>query len=142
MILIYLDKAEVIKNNDSLKLFSIKSSYPVPLIIRLNSFYNALKSIDLSRRNIFKRDGMRCQYCGKKNVHLTIDHILPKSRGGRDEWENLVTSCDTCNNFKGNRTPEEAGLKLLSKPRKPNPINFIKFHYPQYIEDWKEYLFY
>jgi 5-methylcytosine-specific restriction endonuclease McrA len=142
IILLFLEKAEVIKNHNTIKLYSPSISFSIPLIIRLHNFYQAPKSIDLTRKNIFKRDGMKCQYCGKRNTHLTIDHILPKSRGGKDDWENLITSCDACNNSKGNRLPEEAGMKLLSKPRRPNPINFIKFHYPQYIDDWKDYLFY
>lgn len=124
---------------------SVRSSstqYPQPTIIRLVDYRNFPKSIDLTRRNLLRRDGMKCQYCGKSNVQLTIDHILPRSRGGREEWENLVIACVSCNNKKGNRTPEEAGMKLLSRPKKPSPVLFIRQYFPQYEDDWKEYLFF
>ncbi|MGB9702325.1 MAG: HNH endonuclease [Candidatus Kapaibacteriota bacterium] len=100
------------------------------------------RNIDLTRKNIMKRDGMQCQYCGKKHIQLTVDHILPKSRGGKDEWENLVTACYECNNKKGNRTPEEAGMKLLSIPKRPNPLSFIKNNLTARENSWKDYLFF
>jgi hypothetical protein len=97
----------------------------------------------VSRLGIFIRDGFTCQYCGKKfsPKNLTIDHVIPRSRGGRTEWLNVVTSCVSCNLKKGDRTPEEAGLILIREPRQPtiNIINAreidLKF-YPQ----WEPYL--
>lgn len=140
--MIFLGKAEIIKSTPDLYIRSSSVKFSHPAIIRLINYRNSPKTVDLTRRNIMRRDGMRCQYCGKSNVPLTIDHILPKSRGGKDEWENLVTACVSCNNFKGNRTPEEAGMKLISKPKKPNPITFIRQYYPQYEQIWSEYLFF
>jgi 5-methylcytosine-specific restriction endonuclease McrA len=95
----------------------------------------------LSRRNIIKRDGNKCAYCGKKETNLTIDHILPKARGGKDTWENLVASCVRCNNKKGDRTPEEAGLELNVRPYKPNYIMFLKNSVGTVESSWKQFLF-
>jgi 5-methylcytosine-specific restriction endonuclease McrA len=99
------------------------------------------KRIDLSRKNILKRDNHRCQYCGKKTLDITIDHIMPKSRGGIDTWDNLVAACVRCNNRKGNRTPDEAGMKLLSKPRRPNHIMFLKQYIGRTEDSWRPFLF-
>ncbi len=142
IILLFLEKAELIKFDSKVFIRSSSTQFPQPTIIRLMDYRNYPKTIDLTRRNIHRRDGMRCQYCGKSNVQLTIDHIIPRSRGGKDEWENLVTACVSCNNKKGNRTPEEAGMKLLSKPKKPSPLLFIRQHFQQTDSDWKDYLFY
>ncbi len=142
IILIYLNKAEVVENEENKFVTTISQLFPVPSIIRLLYFSNLPnRNIELSKKNIIRRDGMRCQYCGKNHKILTIDHILPKSRGGKDEWENLVASCIECNNKKGNRTPEEAGMVLLSKPKKPHSILFIKANMPENHDNWKSYLF-
>jgi len=84
-----------------------------------NGFYK--QEVRLSRRNIFERDKHRCQYCNAKlpKQELTIDHVLPRSRGGRDTWDNLVLACMPCNVHKGNRTPDEARMPLLRRPKTP-----------------------
>lgn len=84
---------------------------------------------------------MRCQYCGSPSAPLTIDHIIPRSRGGGDTWENLTTACIVCNNRKGNRTPEEARMRLLTQPRKPNHVLFLRQYIGRVDESWKPYLF-
>ncbi len=92
-----------------------------------------------SRNMIHKRDNFQCQYCESKD-NLTIDHILPSSRGGIDTWENLVCCCTSCNAKKGNKTPEEAGMKLIKEPRAP----FNKVHLTiqsSNIQDWKTYVY-
>jgi 5-methylcytosine-specific restriction endonuclease McrA len=99
------------------------------------------RRVELSRKNILRRDGFRCQYCGSHSHPLTLDHVIPKSRGGGDAWENLVAACIPCNNRKGSRTPEEAGLRLLSYPRKPNHIVFLSHFMGKVDEPWKQYLF-
>jgi len=85
--------------------------------------------IRLSRKNIYMRDKHTCQYCGKRfdEKELTLDHIMPISRGGGNSWENLATSCFRCNNTKGNRTPAQAGMKLRSTPKQPQWLPFSKF---------------
>lgn len=93
-----------------------------PRVIRLLTYERVPRnSVKFNRRNIFLRDGHRCQYCGKRfsTPRLSLDHVLPKSRGGADTWENIVCACLKCNVDKGGRTPAEAGMKLLQKPMKP-----------------------
>jgi len=77
------------------------------------------------RQNIFKRDANTCQYCGSKD-HLTLDHVMPKSRQGRTSWDNLTTACKYCNSKKGDLTPEEAGMHLARHPFKPSFVMFLR----------------
>lgn len=87
-----------------------------------------------------KRDEYSCQYCGRKG-NLTIDHVIPKSRGGPESWENLVAACHPCNSKKGNRTPDEAKMPLLRKPRRPSHIVFFKQFMGSSELEWKQFLF-
>ena len=97
------------------------------------------KNIELSRNNVFKRDGFECQYCGSVR-DLTLDHVLPRSRGGRSSWKNLVTACKPCNAKKGDFTPEEAGFDLHTKPFKPSYIMFLKDFSGFDFVEWVPYL--
>jgi 5-methylcytosine-specific restriction endonuclease McrA len=122
--LIYKGKAEVIEEDDMI-VYTPKSSFNKPSVIRLKNYvYFNYRKVTLSKINILKRDNFTCAYCGAKN-DLTVDHILPRSRGGSNTWENLVTCCGKCNSKKNNKTPEEAKMPLLYKPYKPNFILFI-----------------
>lgn len=112
-------------------------------IIRLVEYiripYQKLIDDKPTRNLIYKRDQFSCGYCGSKQS-LTIDHIIPRSRGGEDTWENLVTSCSRCNTKKGNKTPKEANMKLLFQPK--IPVN--KLHLTisvSNINEWKDYIF-
>jgi len=141
IILIYLGKAEIIERYDRL-VRSVSLSIPLPSIVRLSRFVKMpRKRIILSRRNIIKRDRHQCQYCGATDKPVTVDHVVPKERGGSDTWENLVCACVFCNAKKGNRTPEEAGMKLLRQPRRPNHLIFIQHFVGIADERWKPYLF-
>ena len=92
----------------------------LPTVIRLIQFVHVpYRPLPLTRRNIFQRDENRCQYCGFRGEPLSIDHVLPRSRGGSDSWENVATACLPCNVRKANRTPREAGMPLLREPRRP-----------------------
>ena len=103
--------------------------------------FKEYKKIILSRKNILRRDGHRCQFCGRGDLPLTVDHVLPRSRGGEDTWENLVCACVQCNNAKGDRTPEEARMPLMRRASRPNHVTFIR-HFVGNIDDrWKPYLF-
>jgi len=97
--------------------------------------------VALNRRNIMRRDRFHCQYCGANSDDLTTDHVIPRSLGGDESWENLVTACTKCNNRKGNRTPEQAGMRLLSSPRRPAFYAFIRYYHPRSHDKWRPYLF-
>lgn len=140
--LVFLTKAELVENKNGHRIRTVNQSFPFPSVIRLSSYIRVpFKRIELSRKNIIRRDGYRCQYCGVKTHELTIDHVIPKSRGGTDSWENLVSACKICNNKKGNRTPEEAGMPLIAKPRKPNHILFLKHFVDKIDDEWKPFMF-
>lgn len=138
--LTWRNKVDLIEIGEQV-LRSPNAEYPLPLVIRLKSGvkYNPFRRVELNRRNLFKRDKNSCVYCGSKE-ELTIDHVMPKSRGGRTTWDNVVTACHKCNNKKDNKTPEEAGLKMKSNPKQPHHLIFLteetKLH-----EKWKPYLY-
>lgn len=141
MKLIFLDKAELLHDDPNKKLRTTRTSFQFPSVIRLRNYIRVpYKKIVLSRRNVMRRDDYTCQYCGKKS-DLTIDHIVPKSRGGQDSWENLTTACDKCNVYKGNRTPKEANMPLRGKPYRPVPITFFRDSNGGVQEPWKPYLY-
>jgi len=142
IILLYLGKAELIEAHNGKQIHSISVSMPSPSIVRLSVYIHVpYKKIILSRKNILRRDGHRCQYCGRHDAPLTVDHIVPKAKLGEDTWENLVTACVLCNNRKGNRTLEDSHMKLMRKPMKPNHVTFIRHFVGTIDERWKPYLF-
>ncbi len=123
---------------------AIQFDIMVPKVVRL-LFYDRLPQtrVKFNRRNIFARDDNRCQYCGKKfsTVELSLDHVIPRSRGGRTSWDNVVCCCTRCNAKKGGRLPEEAGLSLVKKPVKPrrSPVIHLKLRSGKY-HTWKQFL--
>jgi CRISPR/Cas system Type II protein with McrA/HNH and RuvC-like nuclease domain len=121
-ILVIKGKAEIIEA-DANPIVTAYKEYVRPLIIRLLRYINYRgNSIRVNRQRVFKRDGHQCVYCGSQK-ELTIDHVQPRSRGGRNTWTNLVTCCSKCNHKKGNKTPEEANMKLRKKPYEPTFVN-------------------
>ena len=121
-ILVDKGKAELIKSDDN-PIVSGYKTYLRPVIIRLLRYIkHHAKNLRASRSRIYKRDGYECVYCGSKK-ELTLDHVIPKSKGGGNEWTNLVTSCFKCNLKKGNKTPEEVKLIMKHKPFTPSLIN-------------------
>ncbi|MBS3944910.1 MAG: HNH endonuclease [Melioribacter sp.] len=140
--LVILGKAELIADNQRKKINSVYNSFPWPTVIRLNDFIRVpYKKIILTRRNILKRDGHKCAYCGRGDLPLTIDHVIPKSKGGDESWDNLVAACLPCNNKKGDRSPEDANMQLRIRAYTPNHIMFIKNSAGRVDETWKPYLF-
>lgn len=139
-ILLYMKKAELVADVKGGFLRSVSKTYPYPSIIRLSRYVNApYKGIVLNRNNIFKRDRFECQYCGSKNG-LSLDHVIPKSKGGPSNWTNLVTACKPCNSKKGDKTPGEAKMPLRNQPFKPSFLLFLKEFSGGIDEDWTQYL--
>lgn len=140
------EKAEVVKTYER-KIRSANSSWKVPAVVRfVVKFNRPRKMVKFSRKNIYARDRWYCQYCRNKfdPVDLTYDHVLPKSRGGKTDWQNIVTSCVECNLKKGSRTPQEAGMPLRRPPVKPDwvPIFVVKLLRDGNIpEQWKEFCY-
>lgn len=126
--LLFKRKAEAISDSMEVLNFAEINLKDFPKVVRLLDYSGIPVSAKLSKRNILKRDGYRCAYCG--NVfpakELTVDHIIPKSRGGKFSWQNLITSCVKDNNKKGSRTPEEANMKLLFQPRIPSKMEILR----------------
>ncbi|PLX33582.1 MAG: HNH endonuclease [Ignavibacteria bacterium] len=142
VILMYLHKAELIAEQNHRKIRSVNCAFPFPSVIRLFQYKRIpYKGIMLSRKNIIRRDGHRCQYCGSRSAPLTVDHIIPRARGGADTWDNLVTACLPCNNKKSDKSLERAGLTLLSVPRRPSHVSFLMHSVMRVDPLWKPYLF-
>ena len=117
MVMMLKGKAESLELDFSRE---IRSGTHLPTVIRLRQFVHVpFRQLPLTRRNVFHRDNQSCQYCGSHSDPLSIDHVIPKSRGGGDTWENVTTACLRCNVRKGNRTPKEAGMPLKRVPRRP-----------------------
>jgi 5-methylcytosine-specific restriction endonuclease McrA len=142
VLLLFLGKAELVEPLDGKVFRSVSRSFPYPSIVRLSWYVRVPYSqAVLSRKNILRRDNYRCQYCGGTTKPLTLDHVIPKSKGGGETWENLVAACVDCNNKKGDRSPEKAGMKLMTKPKKPSHVIFMKHCYGDIDLKWKPYLF-
>ena len=122
-VLVDKGKAEIVKSDDESPIISGYKKYVRPLIIRLLKYIKyQTRTLRANRNRIYKRDNYQCVYCGS-NKSLTLDHVIPKSRGGKNEWTNLVTSCFKCNLKKANRTPEEAKMQMRHKPFAPTLLN-------------------
>ena len=121
-VLVDKGKAEIVKSDDN-PIVSGYKQYVRPVIIRLLRYIrHYTRQLRANRNRIYKRDGYQCIYCGSHR-HLTLDHVIPKSRGGLNTWTNLVTSCQKCNLKKADRTPEEARMKLRHAPFAPTLVN-------------------
>ena len=139
-LLIYADKAERVHDDPELTMRTVSTEFKMPSVIRLQKYiYVPYKSVLLSRQNVFKRDRHSCQYCGDTKS-LTLDHVMPRSRGGSSTWTNLVTACKKCNSYKGDRTPEEAEMPLSTVPFKPSYVMFVRNFSGFTSEEWLTYL--
>lgn len=123
---------------------TIKMSLRVPKVLLLRSFDRVpVQEVKFSRQSVFERDGYRCQYTGRiyPTKMLNIDHVIPRDRGGKTTWENVVTSSIHCNTLKANRLPHEAGLKLIRKPFKPKTRPLVSHLIgTKYDEDWSYFI--
>lgn len=123
---------------------TVRFQIAVPKIVRLLGYDKLPRTnVKLNRRNLYARDQNRCQYCGKRfaTVDLSVDHIVPRSQGGITSWDNVVCACLRCNVRKGGRTPEQAGMRLITVPRRPkrSPILTVKLSDSRYAS-WKQFL--
>ena len=142
--LLTLGKIEIIEEYDGF-VHSNTIVIKIPAVVRLlRAFRRHKKAVKFSRSNIIARDRQTCQYCGekKKVIDLTYDHVIPRNQGGKTCWENIVLSCAKCNSRKGGRTPEQAGMKLLSTPKRPTYIGLITLNISAESapQAWRDYL--
>ena len=145
-VLVFKGKAEVVEELDK-PLRSASGSFIWPHVIRLLNYVRVPRAIQrkISRRALFARDGWRCAYCGTTNGRLTLDHIVPRSKGGESIWENVVTACAPCNLMKGGKLPQHAKMHPRQVPTRPS-INQLRNNGrrfpPNYLHDsWADYLY-
>ncbi|TRZ81230.1 MAG: HNH endonuclease [Actinobacteria bacterium] len=139
--LVLSDKAEIVED-DGTQVHAETFVMPGPLVIRLRYVVKVPyhRRTAMSRRAIFARDNHRCQYCG--GLADSIDHVMPRSRGGMHIWENVAAACRGCNLKKRDRTPDEAGMLLANKPHTPRELAWITVSVGRIPEEWKQYLAY
>ncbi len=143
VVLLLKEKAEIVEAAKA-ELRSQRFTLPTPLVIRL-VYYVRIPyrvSLPVTRRTVLARDHFTCQYCGAQpsRKELTVDHILPRSRGGRTVWENVTTACKRCNGRKGSRTPEEANMRLLSPPGRPRYVALAMIEGSESRQVWDKYI--
>lgn len=141
VVLLLKGKAEVLEG-DGAAYRSERLTIPVPSVIRLNYYVRVpyYGRANLSRRAVFARDGNKCQYCGGRAE--TVDHLIPRSRGGPHTWENVVAACKRCNTMKRDSLPEDAGLKLARKPGVPRGPATVSLELGTVPPQWERYLEY
>ncbi len=140
LVLTFMDKVSCLSFYEELTIRTVNKSFRYPAVIRLNHYKNIpYKGVLLNRANLFKRDKHQCQYCGS-NKHLTIDHVVPRSKGGKTNWNNLITACHRCNVVKGDKTPEQVGMRLNSEPFRPTLGFFLAVYAELHAEEWMPFL--
>jgi 5-methylcytosine-specific restriction endonuclease McrA len=139
-LLVFQQKADLIIENSRQSLHTVQQTFPLPAVIRLKRYIRLpYKDVLLNRENIFRRDRHQCQYCGTAH-DLTLDHVIPRAKGGASTWHNLVTACKRCNSRKGDFAPEEVGLKLINKPFKPSYVHFLRDFSGDAHSEWLPFL--
>lgn len=139
-LLVYMEKAELINTVKDNFLRTVSKSFPLPSVIKINKYINIpYRGVVLTRQNVFKRDNHECQYCGSKK-DLTLDHVIPKSKGGKSTWTNLVTACKKCNARKGDYDLQTIDMQLKQKPVKPSYTMFLRNNSETYVQEWLPYL--
>jgi 5-methylcytosine-specific restriction endonuclease McrA len=141
-VLVLKEKAEVLERGKH-ALRSERLTMERPTVIRLISFVRIPRDAHrrkITRKAVLARDSWTCQYCGSRKPGLTVDHVIPRSRGGKSVWENIVASCASCNRRKGNRLPREIQMHPTSRPSAPGPTVFIRIASPTIPTAWRQYL--
>jgi len=141
-VLVLKSRAEVIEHGQG-ALHSERLTFERPCVIRLVRYVRIPRDVHrrkITRKAVLARDAWTCQYCGHQAPGLTVDHVIPRSRGGQSVWENIVASCAPCNRKKGSLTPKEASMHPRSAPRPPGPTVFIQLASPRIPVAWEPYL--
>ena len=141
VVLLLKEKAEIIERAER-ELHSTSTTMARPVVIRLVSYVRIPRDTHrrkITRRAVFARDDWTCQYCGARS-QLTVDHVVPRSKGGLSTWDNIVASCAPCNRRKGDSLPPQAGMRLNRQPRTPAPHVFIQVASPTIPPAWRQYL--
>jgi 5-methylcytosine-specific restriction endonuclease McrA len=140
-VLLLKEKAELVEQS-SRRLRSTSTTMPRPVVIRLVTYVKVPRDTHrrkITRRAVFARDGWACQYCGSRS-NLTVDHVIPRSKGGPSSWENIVASCAPCNRRKGDHLLRHVDMHLRRPPRTPSPQIFIHVAAPSIPQAWRAYL--
>ncbi|MCB0875950.1 MAG: HNH endonuclease [Solirubrobacterales bacterium] len=141
-VLLLKARAEMLETGDR-ALHSEHMELERPVVIRLVSYVHVPRDVHrrkITRKAVLARDAWTCQYCGSERAGLTVDHVIPRSRGGESVWENIVASCAPCNRRKGNRLPREIHMHPKTTPRPPGPNVFIRVAAPKPPPIWERYL--
>jgi 5-methylcytosine-specific restriction endonuclease McrA len=141
VVLLLKAKAELLERA-TWDLHSESTTMPRPVVIRLVAYVAVPRDTHkrrITRRAVFARDGWTCQYCGARS-NLTVDHVIPRSKGGPSSWENIVASCAPCNRRKGDHLPRQVGMHPRTEPRTPRPEVFIHVASPTIPAAWRQYL--
>lgn len=140
LILVLNQKATVLAGSETTTVRSASAEFTLPTVILLQRYVRIpnARQVPVSRRGVLRRDNFHCAYCGKSAN--TVDHVMPKSRGGSDSWENLVACCLKCNNAKGDRTLAEIGWELKFKPKMPTGLIWSVRGADRELPQWQEYL--
>lgn len=144
IVLLFTGRAERVEDTADL-IRSPSVAMLIPSVIRLQRYIRRFptNTISFNKKNILKRDGYTCQYCGRNSgERMTIDHVVPRAVGGKTIWENVVSACRTCNTRKGSRTPQQAGMRLLRKPSKPISALYLTIlaQSARHLHVWHKYL--
>jgi len=141
LVLVLSRKAEAVESYAH-AVRSVRMAMPVPSVLRLNHYVRFRRhEVPLTKRNVLRRDGNTCQYCGRRQSAMTTDHVVPRSLSGGDSWENLVCACSECNARKGKRTPAQAKMALRRNPKKPHYFTFTVSGLGDVPDNWRQYLF-
>ena len=141
-VLVLKEKAQLLERAEG-PLRSERLEMDRPDVIRLITYVRVPRDAHrrkITRKAVLARDAWTCQYCGSRKPGLTVDHVIPRSRGGKSVWENIVASCAACNRRKGNRLPREIRMHPRTKPRAPGPTVFIRIASPSIPNAWQPYL--
>ena len=140
VVLVGKGKAELLENGRG-EIHTLTFTVPVPSVIRLVYLVRRpFARRKLSKKEIFLRDRHTCQYCGQQTRDLTLDHVIPRRQEGVHAWENIVSACIPCNRRKAGRTPAEAGMMLLRRPKAPYPSPYYTLHHRTILEEWRKFI--